>query len=297
MSNVGYGGSSYGFDPYGTGGLFALEAAIATSENVVRLYFTETPYVSGLYDPEDGSLASHYAIAPVAGPTGADGNPAIPVSPIFGQVGGDPSSIDVLLDRPMSPFPAQYIVTVTGVVQQGTMAPMNNDPSSTQYPGVYRELAPAQPRSAAPSRDIANPQTLQAIQSATPVVPISLSAATKLLGTYVVDATGDYAVDEGVVSYKKRVLRRGMTSPGGFAFLPKSYGVGIPQHAKKLASMSTRARLAAAWQSQILEEPETKTATVTSFTPAGIPNLVYFVVAATMKSGGQVSFRVPVSIA
>ncbi len=294
-----FGGAPYGFDPYGPNATFLLQGAIATTENVVRLYYSALPYLSGLLDPRDASQASFYAITPVAGSLGLDGLPPLPVSVVFAQVGADANSVELVLDRAMSPHPAQYQVTATGVWSSVSGAPgvlQNPDPGAATFDGDFRQLQPQRPENIAPSRDIANPTTLQGLQDAVPVVPLSLGASARLLGTYVVDASGDYASDQGLVSYKKRVLRRAITVPGAFAFLPRSYGVGIPSYGKKLASPALRARLAAAWQAQVLEEPETATAAVTAATDPANPGIVWFVLQATTKGGQKLNFRLPVPI-
>lgn len=301
----GFGGAGFGGGASGWGGAsaFGLLQAIATSENVITLYYGGTqPYLSGLLDQDDASTASHYSVTVVEGSQGNDGNPTQPVTVIFAQpsqVVGAENAIDLLLDRPMSPFPSLYVVTATGLYStSNTGGPgviQDPDPADYTFFGVYRELQPQVPDVVAPSADFANPQSLDALVGATPVVPLSLSASTQLLGTYVVDQ-GDYATDQGLVSYKKRVLRRGVTVPGGFAFLPRSYGVGIPSYGKQLQRGSIRAKLAAAWQAQILEEPETATATVTATQDPVNPGLVYFSVQAQTKNNQRVSFRMPVPV-
>jgi hypothetical protein len=300
----GYGGSSYGSDPYGGagggggGGTFVLQAAVATAENVVRLFFSALPSWTGLLDPHDASSASHYSVAPVSGSTGGDGLPAAQATPIFATVGEDPNSIDVFLDRPMSPYPAEYSISVTGLVQAGTLTTLSPDPSTTLFFGVYRALAPPSTTAAAPSADFANPVTVGTLGAGAPVVPVSLAAAQTLLGTYVAGSNGDYASDQGLASYKKRVLRRGLTIPGAFAHLPTTYGVGIPAYGKKLASPSLRGRLAAEWQAQIYQEPETLSATVTAVMDPANPGLCYFVVDASMRGGaGSVRGRLPFPVA
>lgn len=300
----GWGGEGWGGGwsaGWGGAGPFGLFNVIATAENIVTLFYQGgTPYLSGLLDPDDASTASHYTIEVVPGSEGYDGNPTQPVTVIFAQVSQAPFAIDLLLDRPMSPFPSQYTLTIEGIwstnLSTGLPAVLQNpDPAMATYYGVYRELQPQTPDVIAPSADFANPQSLAALVGTTPVVPQSLSASTLLLGTYVVDQ-GDYATDQGLISYKKRVLRRGVTVPGAFAFLPRSYGVGIPSYGKKLQRGSIRAKLAAAWQAQILEEPETATATVTQSQDPVNPGLVYFMVSATTKNNQRISFRMPVPV-
>ena len=109
------------------------------------------------------------------------------------------------------------------------------------------------------------------------------------MGTFVVDSTGDYAIESGVSAYKKRVFRRGLVKKGRFLHLPKSYGVGILDAVKQLGSSSRRDQMAADYQSQILQEPETAAASVTAQTDPSSPSMVRFIVLAKMKSGAAVS--------
>jgi hypothetical protein len=277
----------------------------SVGENVVRLTFDVEPYYSGLLDPPDASIPAHYSIVPVLGTSGYDGQPTRPVTVIVvTQTAGDADSLDLTLDRPMSPYPSQYVITFGGIEgseeiavigQEGMSFVLGGDPNNELAPdptvasfyGSYRALVAPQTAAATPSRDIANPQTLSALATATPYVTSALA-----LGTFVVDSSGDYATDQGVISYKKRVLRRAIVKPGGFKHAPL-YGVGIPSYGKKLASPSLRLQLAAAWESQVKQEPETATVTVTPTTNPNYPNLTFFNLAAEMKSGQKVNFSVP----
>lgn len=294
MSGGGFGSMPWGGGPWGGGALggtfvpSTFVSVLAIAENVIRVYFTAPPYFSGLLDLTDASLPSHYSIQPVAGTTGRDGNPPRPVTALFAAIGLEPASIDVTLDRPMTPSPAQYSVTVTGLVDAATAVAVPAATGTT--PALYRVLVPATLDRTTPSRDIANPNSLADLAAVSPY-----ASPASPLGTIPYDDTGDYAPDEGLVSYKKRCIRRGITKPNGFAFLP-GYGVGIPQHGKKLQRASLRASLAAEWQRQILLEPETAQASVDSSVDPLNPAFVYFSVRARTKAGKSANFRLPVSI-
>jgi len=282
---TGWGAEGWGRDPWGGSlGGFEFQGAVAIAENLVRLYFSEAPYFSGLLDLQDASLLSHYAIEPDTTTQGIDGTTARAVTVLFARVGADPNTIELVLDRPMTPFPSLYTVTVTGVADAATRTPMPT-PASLGFIGLYRRIVPPQLESPVPSRDFANPQTPASLLGTSPLSPAAIA-----YGTYVVDDTGDYAFDEGLVAYKKRVLRRGITKKNAFAHLP-GYGVGIPSYGKRLASAQLRATLAADWESQIKQEPETAAVTVTTMTDPVAPGLCWFVVAARMKSGGATKFK------
>jgi hypothetical protein len=294
---MGWADGFWGSDPWGSGGgggggggpATTLLSCLAIAENVIRLYFSAPVYFSALLDPGDASDPSHYSVTPLGTSVGRDGNPPHPMGVLFSQVGAEQASIDLVLDRPMSPAPSQYLVGVTGLLDATTGSPVT--PGTAQTIALYRSMVPALADVVAPSRDVANPNSLQDFAD-----PVSPYANTAILGTLQYDDTGDYALDEGIASYKKRVLRRGITAPGGFAFLGAGYGVGIPQRGKQLARPGTRAKLAAEWERQIAQEPETVAVSVTSSVDASSPGLVRFVVRARTKAGKNVSFAVPVSI-
>lgn len=288
---LGWANEGWGEDPWG-GALIGgsqFQGATALRENVIRCFFSSAPFFSGLLESTDASVPTHWAVAAVDGTTGLDGTACRPVGVLFATVGSDPGSIDLTLDRPMTPAPSLYTVTASGLVTSDTLTPIPQ--TTVQLIGLYRRIEPPSITTAAsPTRDIANPQTLSALPGTSPLPPSVL-----LLGTFVTDDTGDYATDHGQVSYKKRILRMGLTNPGGFAHLP-GFGVGIPSYGKRLASPAIRNRLASAWQKQILQDPDTLDATVTTSTPADAPNLCFFLVTARLKGGQGMRIQVPFPI-
>lgn len=287
---TGWGAEGWGRDPWGGSvGAFEFQGAVAIAENLVRLFFSQAPYFSALLDPADASRLEHYAIQPDTSTRGNDGTAARPVSVLYARVGADPNSIDLVLDRPLTSFPSGYTITVTCLEDAATRTPMAT-PESVVFLGSYRRIEPPQLDNPIPSRDFANPQTPGSLSGISPLSPAAIA-----FGTYVVDDTGDYAFDSGLVAYKKRVLRRGITKKGAFAHLP-GYGVGIPSYGKKLASGTLRAQLAADWESQIKQEPETAAVSVTTMTDPSNPGLCWFIVNARMKSGGVARFRLSASM-
>ena len=258
-------------------------------ENVVQLAFDEPVFFSGILEPDDASAGSHYSVAPVAGTFGRDGRPTRPVTPVFAEL--DPSdptgaTLDVFLDRPMSPSPGQYVIAVTGLSRAADRFPMFPDPQQATFEALFKQFVPPDPESAVPSRDLANPQDGSALAKL-PNVPV--------LGTFNVDSTGDYAIDEGLPSLKKRIVRRLVTSVNGFQHL-QGYGIGVAGYGKKLASPSTRSKIAALAQAQILLEPEVVACTVTAVSPSDAPGLVFFVVRVQTNVGQQFRLAVPFSV-
>jgi hypothetical protein len=103
-------------------------ALAVVAENVFRVTFASPPYYSGLLDAGDVSNPALFTFTPVPNTFGVDGNPTRPVSAaiVLPAANGDPNSVDVTVDRPMSPYPAQYSLKVNA-------APV--DPSS--FPNLW----------------------------------------------------------------------------------------------------------------------------------------------------------------
>lgn len=160
--------------------------------------------------------------------------------------------------------------------------------TTVRAPAVFKEIVAPQVDSGRVTRDLANPQTLRgAVASG-----VALPDAAALLGTFRVDAQGDYAFDEGVETIRKRVVRRLVTMRGGFAHLP-NYGVGIPALGKRLAVAATLAAVAADAESQILSEPDVAEVSVRPVIDPRAPGLVRFQVRVRTKEGKPTEFDVP----
>lgn len=258
--------SGWGITPWGAGGWggaggggpLRLQRALAIRENVVRLYFDQAVRFTGLLDPKDASNRRRYDVQAIAGTVGIDGLPARPVFPAFVAVapvelaGG--SQIDLTVDRFFSPVGSRYRVSVNNLVTLGGIG-LESGHTSSEFDGLQFGLPVMSMDTAVARRDIANPQTLAALQMAAD------GADPELLASFPVDETGDYAVDQGIISYKKRVFRRLTTRKGRFLHL-LGYGVGIPSQIKELSRSSTRQLLAADAEEQIKLEPETLDAQV-----------------------------------
>lgn len=288
-----WGAGAWGGEP----GPFVLQDVIAYRENVIRLAFGKPVYFSKILDPLDGSAVAKYTVGIVPGSMGLDGNIVRPVTAIHVDQPGIADDIapaalgrivDVYLDRPMTPYPAIYTITVEDLLSADMMDLLV--PTTVQVQAVYKQIQPPQVNTARPSRDIANPQTLSA---ALDPIPDPLSPFT--LGSIRVDDSGDYAFDEGIVNLKKRVLRRLVTARGAFAHLP-TYGVGIPQNAKKLGSPIFVQALAADAQAQIATEPDVAKCLVKPVIDPNTPGLVRFQVIVQPKVGQPAKFDVPFKV-
>lgn len=248
-----YGGGAWGATPWGdglggTGAALELVSVIATRENVFRATFTLPVYFTGLLDPKDSGYVARYKVD-VVDSTGIDGSATWPVTPVrVDAVADDPYSVDIVLDRPMTPWPSRYLITLNGIWDstQTLMLPLGTQTVAT---GVHQNIEPASSLEAPQARDFANPQTRSAaLDLADPDDPRNLAALP-------IDDTGDIAFDEGTISLKKRLLRRLFTKRGGFAHLP-DYGVDVMSYGKRLGTGSIRAQLAADAEQQLGSEPE-----------------------------------------
>jgi hypothetical protein len=294
--NLGWGGAPWGGGGWGGAGAGPLQvsAVLAVAENILRLTLTRQVYFSTLLDPLDASDPTHYAVAIVAGTSGLDGTPVRPVvvvhvdpSPTFALIG---TQLDLTLDRPMTAFPAQYVLTVSNLIAADLVTTLDPPPfNAAQTFAVFKLIAQPRIDQPTPSRDFGNPQLRSAMLDPLPNPGNALN-----LGVYTVDDSGDYAFDEGLTGYKKRILRRLITMPGGFAHLP-AYGVGITSHGKQLVRASVLEGLAQEAQKQIFLEPETSSASVHAAMDPSVPGLVRFQVRAQTKTGQSLRFsaRVP----
>lgn len=253
----GWGLGPWGLAPWGTGIVDPLRItnAVAIRDNTVRLTFNVAPLFSGILDDGDASDSERYAVVPVVGTIGADGlapravTPClIEQAPVVGSLG---KYLDVTVDRPFSPYSGQYLVSANGI---RSITGMLLDPTyaSFTFYGLSRGLPVQRQDAVLSSRDIANTQDRSGTLGSIPTPSSEL-----VLGTIGVDSQGDLAFDNGMVGYRKRVLRRCLTRKGGFSHLPE-YGVGVPDAVKQLGKSGTRESLAAEAESQIQQEPETK---------------------------------------
>lgn len=287
-----WGSSGWGGQSFSPGGAFTFLGALCPSENIVRLLFSQTPYYSSIFDTYDASDPVHYSVTPVPGSVGYDGYSSRSVTPVQALIStAQPNAIDVYLDRPMSPYPAQYAVSFTELATGGLSSVLANG-AATIY-GVYRRLTPQHEDAVLATSDLANPQTASSILDSGLGTPLGPGAT---LGVLQVDDSGDYAFETGVQTVKKRIFRRGLADKGAFAHLPRGYGVGLMSACKKLGSPSVSAKYAADYQAQILQEPEVVAATVTAIQDPSTPAIVHFVILVKTNIGTTLSFDHPMNV-
>jgi hypothetical protein len=273
----------------------ALVLAEAVRENVVRLTFDQPVYYSRWHDPPDAAFVQRYAIAADPAAIGIDGNPTRPVNVAAVQaVPGDGTQIDVWLDRPMSPTGSSYTITVVDLKSADLSTNLDPTQASFTFTGVQLGTPALSMDMLIGNRDIANPQYGGTATNAGHPYG-SGSQSLPQIGHFVVDDTGDYGIDQGLTSYKKRVFRRLTTPKGTFRALP-SYGVIIPQSVKRLARANLTDSIAADAEDQIRQEPETVSVSVSLSQSTEDPSLFVYKINAKTTIGVVTDYTVPVPI-
>lgn len=288
----GWGGGGWGRSPWGAGSstLFVLGDARAVRENVVRLTFSAPPYFSQIGDPKDAADPSHYTVTAISG-VGLDGEPVRAVRPVsvaLADVEGAAGSVlDVTLDRPLSQWPCVYSISARNLRSLAGIALALG--ATKQFYALQAGLRSTSQDALSAGRDIANPQTLDALFDPLPNASVLKS---NVLGTYVPDGTGDYAADEGLTSYKKRIIRRLLAKKNGFAHL-QGYGLGVAQQVKRQAPPGAREALASEAEDQIRQEPETLSVAVRVVVRGDVT--IYQVRAKTRLGNANLDIPVPKS--
>ncbi len=275
--------------------VFNVLTVFAVRENTVRVVFTQSVYFSKILDLHDAFNPGAFAVAPIAGTFDGLGVAARAVNVLETELATSESVppvldaevgyfLDIIVDRPLSSFPARYTLTCTSLQNAAKSIVLATDTHS--FDGVYRELQGATLERPGELRDLANAQT--GAQLATEV-PDEL----RVLGSYLV-VDGDYAFDEGNTGRKKRIFRRILTKKGGFAHLP-GYGLGVRDRVKRLARFDVVGRLSTEATLQIQREPDVAKAIVTvDF--GSKPNLMRMHVGVRPRGGKSQKFTVSVPL-
>jgi hypothetical protein len=266
--------------------------ALAMAENAVLLTFNTPIYWSGLQDPSDASQPALWSFQPVAdSPVGQDGTAPRPVgSAAVTQVA--PNQVLVTLDRPLTPSPAQYVAVGSPLVRSADQSQSLSPAYAQQgFVGVFKKLVvpDLNTPSGVATRDIASPVDRASILATGAPNPSFVSQ----LGTPVLDDTGDYATDSGLVGLKKRILRRILFTPGATLHLGTNYGAGAVGYGKKLNKGSNRNALAAACESQIAQEPDVNQVSVQVLTTT-IPGLFTLQILVQSRYGKPFKLLAPV---
>lgn len=264
-------GSGFGLTPWGSGddSYFRILDIYPYAENEIRIVFNKEVNFTGVLDPKDASNVTRYSIKEDTASIGNDGLPARKVS--IAETAlipfSDNKTVRLILDRPMSPFPAKYLVSANNIYSY-EMILFDICYASKEIYGLFRGLFPLSLQTIVSSKDIANPNLLSQITSNG--IPVDNNS----LGIIPVSADGDYGFDSGIVNLKKRVYRRLITKPGAFMHLP-GYGVGLLEYGKKLNIAYWRSQISNTAKNQILQEPDVAACSVSVESDTKKPNLIY----------------------
>lgn len=286
-----WGASLWGRAPWGGPG-FGPTAAVAVRENVIRVAFSEVVYASDLGDAEDAIRSATWALATLPLSRGLDSfaprEVAVVGASIPTEVDGVPPVdvgryVDLALDRPLSPWPAAYTLTPGGVWNAARTILAGVAVLSVE--GAYRELVRPSVEQGSESHDLANPQSR--------IAAVSVDAqGDAALGCFAVDDTGDYALDSGVTSFRKRVLRVITTAKNGFAHLP-GYGAGLVQKMKQTGTTARLAALVTDVETQVRRDPDCLSVEARTTLSPTRPGLMRMDVFAQPKHGKALRFEVP----
>lgn len=286
--------------------LFECVSAVAVGENVIRLQFNGAVYFNDLLDKRDGSRITLYTVTKVSGTKGLDGSPVWDVYAIDAVLTDTtdetmfplPSSgryVDIITDRPMTPWPAQYRITLGDVYStdflDGFGKPERLSSLTREFTlyGNHREIQ--QPVVTEPERrkDLANATTARALVGKTESSP-------EWLGVFAVDDSGDVATDEGQISLMKRLYRRLFTKPGSFLHLGFTYGLGIQELVKKVGIQATLNLLKIRAEEQFAREPEVAKVKVDVFQDKTQPSLLWVSPKVKTKKGAYLKQNFPIHI-
>ena len=206
----GFGGSGFGAFPLGVGGPLSVVRALAVAGQVVRVVFNQEPLHRSPAGLLDSLSPSNYIFSVPAGnataPTPVGVSRTVVVGPAYGVGNGVGASaergIDVAVDR-------QLIVGITYRVTVRDVQSMAGDalgsPDSADFLGVTRLEETRLPVRNQDLVDFACPPSI---------------------GHYLIDDSGDIAVDTPAAGTVCRIFRRVTTKKDAFRFL-RGYGTGI----------------------------------------------------------------------
>lgn len=264
-------------------------------ENVIRVEFDMVLFHTGLLEGKDSSRLEKWVVTADPSTTGISGEAARAVRVVKVELTGEDGGVapedygrfaSLILDRPMTPWPAVYSVAWSDI--WGAESTSGTTGSATML-AAYRRIEPPTIEAPRRSRDFANPQNVRLGRGSFPDPEL-------VLGTFGIADDGDYAMDEGEASLKKRILRRVMTRKNAFVHLP-GYGVGVPEHAKKLGRGAVISSLRADAEAQIGEEPDVAATRVVIVQEPNEPGLVKFRIAVRPRFGRPFAFESPFEVA
>lgn len=270
-----FGSGGFGTLGAGSGASLAVESAHAVALGAVDVTFTEAPHTTDPFLPSD-------ALNPLSWTLSVE-NPADATVRFVQSVAktGNENVIRVYLDGPLTPE-ATYRITVSELVNDEGGLPI--DPACLS--ATFRGFGASRIRTEVPvsdvRADIANPQIAR-----------DRPNQNQPVGTFHVNARGDYALEHGKRYLRKRILRRATTALSGFFHLP-DYGFSEPL--KSLITPDVMRRIQARAHAQVLREPDVVSASVQVSRSDEKPNLVIVKIHVTQTSGEIEVVTVPIEV-
>lgn len=215
---------------------FCVFFATPIESNLVRVFFCEEPRHVSPLGSTDVLLRDNWAIALVD-----DGGDPLVTEPVIEQIENVqprpeivtglaelPWSVDIRLDRRIVATATYQLILAPQVENApGTRTTPAAPDDRVDFPGIIVR----RPRRAPRSRQVEEDRLDYRYDF--------------FQGFYRLDSKSDYDTHSGVVALKKRIIRRIISTPGGFSHLP-DYGVGVrvkePINATKLADLRSKVR-------------------------------------------------------
>lgn len=250
----------WGLDTWGGATLgISLVSAFPITTHQVRVALSSEPSHAGNGQPGDALNSRTWSV--VRNDTNLPFN-------ILGVAEVNPTTYDLLTYEALGPFSVPHVVSTSNLL--ALTGETVTAPESITFPGLV-DKAIATPQALAATRrfgvrDVANPP-----------FPVSGSVA----GALVITPQGDYALDEGPESARKRIYRRLFTRKGEFWHL-KDYGLGV---AEKEPVPGNLVVFQAEVERQLLQEDDF--ATVSAAVMVDASNTLTILVSAVLKQTGQ----------
>lgn len=257
---------------------FRIITCTPLNSNTVRVYFSREPKHVSPLAPNDALYRPNWSIVLTTGALGVT-EPVVEapsnVRPATAEevdlvAYPEAHSIDVQFDRRII-WNSTYTITAATAIRSADLVD-DLTPASTAIPPANECTFPG--------IFIQRPRRLTRAARTRTGVDLQYSF---FRGVFGVDSGNDLDTESGNVALKKRVIRRLMSTPGGFPHLPE-YGVGLrvkePLQSTSLSELRTRIR------DQILEEPEVADAEV--FLDRPVPDVL--IVLTNITTSAEQSF-------
>lgn len=248
------------------------------NSQTLRVFFDEEPKHRSNLSPDDALYRFNYTLALISGGlrvtepviTGASNPRPAAAEEIDLATYPDAYTIDLGVDRPIVWDAAYELTGSANIANFDGSATLT--PSAVGFPGIY----------------IIRPRRLPRARRARMSVDLRYETFEQRWRT---DEFGDLQVHEGEDFVRKKLIRRFLSTPGGFVHL-REYGAGL--RLKQKINATAQAQLRARIRDQALREPEVDTVRVAI--NADVPDTLIVGVSVTLTSQRnlRLSFELPV---